>query len=226
MIIEAKNFDEAYQKATDEFNCSITELNITTIQAPSNGIFGLFKKNVIIEVKSKGEKKLSKKVKEEKKETKTKSVKEPNYDEIKQGLKKLFDSSYFDIDKINVKKFDKDTILIELDGKDAALLIGKEGYRYKALSYLLYNWINLKYGYSIRLEISQFLKNQETMIKNYLENIITKVETHGKAQTKPLDGILVKIALEQLREKFPNKYVGIKQNSNGKYIVINDFHKK
>ncbi len=224
MIIEAQNFEEAYKKATDEFKCSITELNIATIQAPSNGILGFFKKNAIIEVKVKGDKKTFKKTKNEDK--KNKNLKEPNFEEIKQGLTKLFNSSYFEIDKIEVSKFNKETILIELDGKDAALLIGKEGYRYKALSYLLYNWINIKYGYSIRLEIAQFLKNQEVMIKNYLENIITKVETNGKSQTKPLDGILIKIALEQLRKKFPDKYVGIKQGGNGKYIVINDFHKK
>ena len=31
MIIEAQNFEEAYKKATDEFKCSITELNLSLI---------------------------------------------------------------------------------------------------------------------------------------------------------------------------------------------------
>ncbi|QKF61422.1 Jag N-terminal domain-containing protein [Campylobacter curvus] len=146
--------------------------------------------------------------------------------EIKDGLNKLFAASCFDITKIEVSKFNDDTVLIELDGGDAALLIGKEGYRYKAISYLLYNWLNVKYNLAIRLEIAEFLKNQEAMIEQYLNGVIERVQNTGRAQTKPLDGVLVKIALEKLREKFPQKYVGIKSGNDGKFVVVNDFFKK
>ena len=146
--------------------------------------------------------------------------------EIKQGVEKLFGGNFFTIDKIDVRKFDDDTVIVELDGEDAALLIGKEGYRYKAISYLLYNWIGSKYGLSVRLEIAQFLQNQEAAIEQYLKSVIERVEETGKAKTKHLDGVLVKIALEKLREKFPDKYVGIKSNSDGQYVVVNDFIKK
>jgi len=125
-----------------------------------------------------------------------------------------------------VSKFDDETVLIELDGADAALLIGKEGYRYKAISYMLYNWLNSKYNLAIRLEIAQFLQNQEAMMDQYLNGVIERVQNSGRAQTKPLDGVLVKIALEKLREKFPDKYVGIKSGNDGKFVVVNDFFKK
>lgn len=146
--------------------------------------------------------------------------------EIRQGVEKLFGGNFFTIDKIDVRKFDDDTVIVELDGEDAALLIGKEGYRYKAISYLLYNWIGSKYGLSVRLEIAQFLQNQEAAIEQYLKSVIERVEETGKAKTKHLDGVLVKIALEKLREKFPDKYVGVKSNSDGQYVVVNDFIKK
>ncbi len=146
--------------------------------------------------------------------------------EIKQGVEKLFGGNFFTIDKVDVRKFDDDTVIVELDGEDAALLIGKEGYRYKAISYLLYNWIGSKYGLSVRLEIAQFLQNQEVAIEQYLKSVIERVEETGKAKTKHLDGVLVKIALEKLREKFPDKYVGVKSNSDGQYVVVNDFIKK
>lgn len=146
--------------------------------------------------------------------------------EIKQGVEKLFGGNFFTIDKIDVRKFDDDTVIVELDGEDAALLIGKEGYRYKAISYLLYNWIGSKYGLSVRLEIAQFLQNQEAAIEQYLKSVIERIEETGKAKTKHLDGVLVKIALEKLREKFPDKYVGVKSNSDGQYVVVNDFIKK
>nr|WP_316248785.1 hypothetical protein [Campylobacter fetus] len=36
----------------------------------------------------------------------------------------------------------------------------------------------------------------------------------------------LKLALEKLRERFPDKYVAIKQNDDQRYIVVNDFLKK
>ncbi|MBE0491950.1 MAG: Jag N-terminal domain-containing protein [Sulfurospirillum sp.] len=147
--------------------------------------------------------------------------------EINEAINNLFAHSCFVLNAINVSSYDEITVLVEFSGEDAALLIGKEGYRYKALSYLLYNWINLKYNLNIRLEIAEFLKNQEEMIEKYLIGVVERVNANGRAQTKILDGVLVKIALESLRETFPQKYVGIKSGrEGGKFIVINDFNRK
>ena len=360
MKIEANTLQEAFQKAAEQLNCSVTELDIKVLQHPNGGIFGFFKKTAIIEAnlenqpkpqhKPKNDRNFAKKsdenesVKEEKKQSKkhdhndkkrnpkkhkdekneakseqkehknekpnlseknsalakdafaekgekeadepgyvikrldepkeqkeSKGTKEPqasknapknildtsiienfnqtdeesapqtlpkekkekvviDFDkilpEIKEGMTRLFKASCFEIDKVEVSKFNDETVLIELDGADAALLIGKEGYRYKAISYMLYNWLNSKYNLAIRLEIAQFLQNQEAMMDQYLNGVIERVQNSGRAQTKPLDGVLVKIALEKLREKFPDKYVGIKSGNDGKFVVVNDFFKK
>lgn len=146
--------------------------------------------------------------------------------EVKKGLDTLFGVSDFKICVMEVSEFDENTIFVKLDGEDCALLIGKEGYRYKALSYLLYNWINSKYELNVRLEIAEFLKNQEVAVGLYLESVIAKINEQGFGNTKVLDGVLLKIALEQLRAAFPQKYVGIKQNEEGKYIVVNDFYRR
>ncbi len=353
MKIEANTLQEAFQKAAEQLNCSVTQLDIKVLQHPSSGFFGFFKRSAIIEAnlenqpkpqhKPKNDKNFVKKndeneaIKEDKKQAKKhdhsdkkrgpkkhrdeksetkfeqkehkneksnlseknealakdafaqkseeeaepgyvikrldepKEIKEPqagkntpknildnsiienfnqtdeesaaqalqkekkekatiDFDkilpEIKEGMNCLFKASCFDISKIEVSKFDDETVLIELDGADAALLIGKEGYRYKAISYMLYNWLNSKYNLAIRLEIAQFLQNQEAMMDQYLNGVIERVQNSGRAQTKPLDGVLVKIALEKLREKFPDKYVGIKSGNDGKFVVVNDFFKK
>jgi spoIIIJ-associated protein len=106
-------------------------------------------------------------------------------------------------------------------------MIGKEGYRYKALSYMLHNWIKLKYNLTSTLEIASFLQTQRESINNYLEQFSQRVEEGGRVQTKPLDGILVKLALEGLRKRYPNKYVAIRTLKNGrKVIVVNDYIKK
>lgn len=150
-----------------------------------------------------------------------------NVDDVVQDIhdkvNKLFEHTCFKIDSIKVSKYDNETIYIEFNGDDSALLIGKEGYRYKALSYILFNWIQEKYGLMLRLEVAEFLKNQETSIHNYLEPLIDNIHDMGYGKTKYLDGILVHIALKRLREEFPDKYVAVKTSPKGdKYVVVNE----
>ncbi|KIM03156.1 MAG: hypothetical protein KN64_12955 [Sulfurovum sp. AS07-7] len=146
--------------------------------------------------------------------------------EIEKSLKKLLSKSCFNIDTVEVDVVDN-TALIFIDGEDAALLIGKEGYRYNALSYMIFNWLYTKYELFVKLEIARFLTSQQEMICIHLEPIIQLVKKEGRAKTKPFNGILLQIALEKLRDEFPDKYVAIKTNKNGeKYIVINDFIQK
>lgn len=145
--------------------------------------------------------------------------------EIKQELKDLFSHLPYKINKVEVSLYEPGVLLIDIDGEDSALLIGEKGYRYKALSYLLFNWIHPTYGYSIRLEISTFLQNQEKVMETQLQSTIMTVHEVGKGQMKAPDGVLTYIALKKLRKAFPNKYVSIKTNLNDeKYIVINDFN--
>ncbi len=145
--------------------------------------------------------------------------------EIKQELKDLFSHLPYKINKVEVSLYEPGVLLIDIDGEDSALLIGEKGYRYKALSYLLFDWIHPAYGYNIRLEISTFLQNQEKVMDTQLQNTIMTVHEVGKGQMKAPDGVLTYIALKKLRKAFPNKYVSIKTNLNDeKYIVINDFN--
>jgi spoIIIJ-associated protein len=153
-----------------------------------------------------------------------KKDKEKILNEVEEGINLLFNNTCYKLDKINVEFYDEETLYIEFLGEDSALLIGKEGYRYKALSYILFNWINEKYGLMLRLEVAQFLKNQEEAIYTYLEPIIEIIKEKGTFKTKPLDGILVHIALKRLRDEFPDKYVAVKTNVRGdKYVLVNEY---
>jgi spoIIIJ-associated protein len=145
--------------------------------------------------------------------------------EVKKEINGLFRTICFDLDEIDVSVYDENTLLVEFSGGDAALLIGKEGYRYKALSYMIFNWINAKYHMQLRLEIAEFLKNQEESISRYLVGVCESIDRDGRAQTKILDGVLVQIALKQLRERYPDKYVAIRSTRDGsKYIVVNGYN--
>ena len=146
-------------------------------------------------------------------------------EEIGAEIKTLFSHICFDLEEVKVSSYDENTVYVEINGEDAALLIGKEGYRYKALSYMLFNWINSKYGFGLRLEIAEFLQNQEEAVRRYLEGVKEDVEIYGKAQTKILDGVLVQIALRELRATYPDKYVAIRSTRDGlKYIIVNDYN--
>ena len=144
--------------------------------------------------------------------------------EIERKIQHLMKVACFEIDTVEVDVFNG-IAHIFIDGEDAALLIGKEGYRYNALSYMFFNWINAQYNLYIKLEIAEFIQAQEEMIDNYLKPIAEHILEHGKGKTKPLDGILVQIALEKLRAMFPNKYIAIKTGKDGKkFIIINNFN--
>ncbi|HQR73708.1 MAG TPA: Jag N-terminal domain-containing protein [Sulfurovum sp.] len=282
--VEALTLEEAYQKASQLLECSISQLHYEVIQYPSKGIFGFLKKNAIIVASCKEgtekvvprkeeiSKRASQKpehatVKKEvlnSKEAKPKDIVDtkletnviverffdvsasedeafdephvatPSQEEsvfypelaemIENQLKELLSHSCFAIDVVEVDVRDN-MALIFIDGEDAALLIGKEGYRYNALSYMLFNWLHAKYELFIKLEIAEFLTSQQQMIRNYIQPVIETVEKEGKGKTRFLDGILVQIALEQLRERFPDKYVAVKTGREGKkFVVINAFN--
>jgi len=75
---------------------------------------------------------------------------------------------------------------------------------------MLFNWINTKYNVQLRLEIAEFLKNQEESVGRYLISVYENIDRDGRAQTKILDGVLVQIALST--------------RDGLKYILINDYH--
>ncbi len=294
--IEAVTLEEAYKNAATTLKCSVTEMAVEVVQAPSAGFLGMFKKSAII-VATIDKTKVSPKreaflensammrepeeevvqqtniddaqesthtflndtmmptsfvsdqdedleedlgsgldytadyddVYDENEDTKEEKFSNSEINsiakEVEKEVNRLFSNICFDIDKIEVSAYDKQTLLIEFKGEDAALLIGKEGYRYKALSYMLFNWINAKYDLQLRLEIAEFLKNQEESVGRYLASVYENIDRDGRAQTKILDGVLVQIALKELRNRYPDKYVVIRSTRDGlKYILINDYH--
>ncbi len=204
MKIEAKTLEEAYEKAAETLHCSVADIEAEIIQYPSKGVFGLFAKSAIIEVEEYFE------------IEKLKNL-------IKKELTVLVKKSCFNIEVKEVSKYNEDTAFIKLDGEDAALLIGREGYRYNALNYMLYSWLHQKYGFKVRLEIAEFLKTQEEELKEYIEFFINeKIEPRGYGRTKAFNGVLLYMALDILREKLPDKYIGIKERNGEKYIIVGD----
>jgi spoIIIJ-associated protein len=218
----AHNLEDAYELAAKALQTSVINLEVKVIQKPRSGFLGLFKRDAIIlaSIPNIQNTELIDDIPE--------TIESPSENEmikdIDAKVNSLFSNLCFKIDKIDVSMHSDDTILIEFTGEDAPLLIGKEGYRYKALSYILFNWIHDNYSMMLRLEIASFLKTQEESIAMYLNPIIEDIKNGNMVKTKPLDGVLVHIALKILRDEFPDKYVAIKTNIKGdKYVLVNEY---
>jgi spoIIIJ-associated protein len=245
--IEAQTLEAAYAEASKHFECSVTELDIVIVQQPKKGFLGLMSRSAVIVARPKAPEETPEETAEpapaEAAETVTEKAVEtyPEDDEsdytesvddlegiaaeVETKLNALFETICFELEPIRVSVYDDNTLLVEFNGEDAALLIGKEGYRYKALSYMLFNWINTEYQLQLRLEIAEFLQNQEESVARYLAGVYENIDSDGHAQTRVLDGVLVQIALKQLRERYHDKYVAIRTTRDGgKYIIINDYH--
>jgi len=252
--IEASTLEAAYSEASKQFSCSITELDIVVVQHPSKGFLGLMRRQAVIVARLKTAEVFSEAPElpvYEEEPIPVESILYPEDDnseyeevyadeehyteadddldaiaeEVEEKLNALFDTVCFQLEPIRVSVYDDNTLLVEFNGEDAALLIGKEGYRYKALSYMLFNWINAEYQLQLRLEIAEFLQNQEESVARYLSGVFESIDRDGHAQTRVLDGVLVQIALKQLRDRYHDKYVAIRSTRDGgKYIIINDYH--
>ena len=249
MIIEAENLKDAYNRAANALGCSVTQLNVRVLQHPSGGFLGFFKKNAVIEAVLEGEKfsedpelstpqnkagKAEKKQSDKsepqsprtahpkhRKEKQKAVVTDENLIEIKEKLSALFGSSEFKIEVSEVSKIDENTVYIKLDGEDSALLIGKEGHRYKALSYMIYNWISIRYNLAVVFEVAEFLQNQRKFIDSYVDALVQKSDDE-RIVTKSFDGAFVKIVADKLKQAYPDRIVGIKSTRNGKIVIVDE----
>lgn len=241
----APTIELALLEASKELKCSIVDLEYEIIEKPSKGFLGLGKRDAKIVVSPKHKNRHTFTNERESKFMPKSANQSPNkgankntfecdkYEslddisesimaKIQKEINELFALLPIKLSKIEVSKFEKNTILIHFKGADAALLIGERGYRYKAISYLLFNWLNAEYGVNVRLEIESFLASQEAMIAHYLAPIIEELKDSNESfTTKTFDGILAYIALKELRAKLYGKNIILKTNENDEsYILI------
>lgn len=197
--------------ASKDLLCSVLDLEYEIIQSPRRGFLGLFPRKAIILAKNKLEPcVLESEITEPKV---NKEAEDENLDEIRSQIKEMLSFMPYEISKMQVSLIDG-TLNVEIDGDDAPLLIGDKGYRYNALSYLLFNWIYPKYGYGIRLEIGQFLKTQEEFAENYIKSIEDEIQTNTITTTKNLNKNMQIIVLNMLRKKYPKSYIYIKKEAH------------
>ena len=227
--VSAPTIELALLEAGKKLGCQCIDLEYEIVEKPSGGFLGFGKKDAVIvaSIKKGAESRLD----SANNIDSTQNLKTAPQDEFAQNsalisqiqseLNALFSLLPIELNTIEVSLRDKNTISIYFTGKDSALLIGEKGYRYKALSYLLYNWLNTAYGLNMRLEIESFLANQEAMISAYLAPIIEILKTSNEPfTTKPFDGILAYIALKELRAKLKGKSITLQNSSDDEACIL------
>jgi len=256
--VEAPDLDSAILKASQELGCDYEEVDYYILQEPITGVFGVGKKSAIIIASIRVERGSQPRVKTEvdksdinrpikslleKKDTLLKKISEKIshkddeeseerekeiVDEVKNHINNLLSYTCFDINQVVVSLHNSDTLFILFDGKDAPLLIGREGYRYKSILFVLQTWIQSRYGLKIQLEIGEFIKKQNEHIERYLKDeVYEEVEKNGFFKTKILDDVLIKLAMKKLRERYKDRYVKVRNTQSGeKFIIIDKFFTK
>ncbi|EJF06852.1 putative RNA-binding protein [Thiovulum sp. ES] len=240
--VEASDLEGAILEASNRLGCSYNDVDYYVLQDPST-LFGVRKRNAIIVASIKisslidgFSEELEKNENSDEKDSFIKKIsdklgfdKKSEYlPQIREDINRLFKDRCFEVDTIAVSLLNNETVFIYIDGKDAPLLIGREGYRYRAINYILQSWITTKYDLKIQLEIGEFIKKQNENVEKYLKSeVFEEVDKKGFFKTKILDDVLVKLAIKKLREKYKNKYVKIRNTQDGsKFIVIDEFFTK
>ena len=80
------------------------------------------------------------------------------------------------------------------------------------------------YGKANRLcpeaPVPVFIPQRRTETGGMAANVYENIDRDGRAQTKILDGVLIQIALKELRDKYPNKYVAVRSTRDGLKFII------
>lgn len=166
---EGKNLDSAIRKACSYFAKDKDNLEISVLDAGSNGIFGLGGRNTIIEAKIKLDPKTL--------ENKIDNV-------IRNLLKPLINDPKLEI-KVNERRIH---VIIQ-DQDNSGLIIGREGHNISALEYLTNliiakEWPDKVY---IQLDAGGYRTKQDESLKNKAWQLARKAKQSGRTQsTEPL----------------------------------------
>ncbi len=232
-IFKADTLDEAYRKVSQSIDTPIAQLDIEVIQAPSEGILGLMKKEAIVEVKLPNkdtkisqplvEKKTTNAAPDIENKLEDTNINDEVIKDIYQKLDGLLSVYCLDIKIDKLHKKNENTIYIKLIGEDAKILIGTKGYRYDAMSVLLHSWIKRRYNKELQLEVLEYLENKKQKVKLLLEKFMEDIEQFGTATSVEMSGQYLRIAIDLIQTAYPDKRIILKETRmRRKTITIDD----
>lgn len=154
-----KTVDEAVDLALKELDVSIDDVSVEILEEPSKGILGLIMvKQARVRI----------------------TVKEESPNRAVSLLKEIFRTMDFDV-KINAEENEK-TIMIDLEGPDLGLLIGRRGETLDALQYLVTLSVNKNQEIrkKIIIDIEGYRDRREKTLQKLAEKLAEKARQRGR----------------------------------------------
>lgn len=154
-----KTVDEAVDLALKELDASIDDVSVEILEEPSKGILGLIMvKQARVRI----------------------TVKEESPNRAVSLLKEIFRTMDLDV-KINAEENEK-TIMIDLEGPDLGLLIGRRGETLDALQYLVNLSVNKNQEIrkKIIIDIEGYRDRREKTLQKLAEKLAEKARQRGR----------------------------------------------
>jgi spoIIIJ-associated protein len=180
---EAKNVQEAIQKACSEWGLNEEELEIQILEGGSSGIFGLGSKNAMVQAKPK---------------TSEQGLQDLISEIMHQLLQGIVPDPELDI-QMNGSKVQ----VVIKDEENSGLIIGKEGQTIAALEFLANRILAKRWPERVYLQLDAggYKEKQDQSVRQNAWYLAKKVKRSGKAlSTKPLSSYhrrLVHLALQE-----------------------------
>ncbi len=175
-----KTVEEAVDLAIDDLNVSKEEVTVHVLEEPTKGFFGLGSKLAKVRV----------------------TLNEKPEDIAENFLKDVFDKMNINVKLQTVYK-DRN-IIINIEGKDAGIIIGKRGHTLDSLQYLTSLVVNKNKEKYIRIIINaeNYRQKREKTLETLANRLAQKVQTTGKSiRLEPMNPYERRIIHATLQQK-------------------------
>lgn len=186
VIKTGKTIEEAAEEAYKELGKTAADCDITVLEEPKKGLFGLFKSEAKVKVTVKGAAAVARTA-QGKAPAADKSVEKTGHDEKLSTavayLKEVLSAMGIDGVEVRVEEKDENAILT-LQGEKLGILIGRHGETLDALQYLTSLVCNRVEGgyYRITLDCGDYREKREQALKELASKISAKVKRIGRSQ--------------------------------------------
>lgn len=154
-----KTVDEAVNLAIEDLNVNRDEVDVLVLEEPSKGFLGIGSKLAKVRV----------------------TLNDKPNDIAENFLKELFIKMNIDV---NIRtKFDKNILTIDIEGKDAGIIIGKRGHTLDSFQYLTSLVVNKNRENYIRIIINaeNYRQKREQTLINLAKRLADKVQNTGRS---------------------------------------------
>ena len=85
------------------------------------------------------------------------------------------------------------------------------------------NWFVIKFGLAAQLEIGEYFAKKRADIAPYIDEVAARMASEAAFCTRGLDATSQRIVIDELRARFPHKFIAPKDENGARVVQIKDF---